>query len=97
MDSWKRNSRIDRPLSGRAASLEAEADRRSAAVLLVRTLALGIMRKKYPHLLDPPFAPPSLSERREILNLLLRMTDSQTVNLAGRDHVIDLAIERGRS
>jgi hypothetical protein len=96
MDNTKRNSRTDRPLSGRAASLEAEADRRSAGVLLLTTLALGVMRKKYPHVLDPPYAPPSLSERRDILNLLLRMTDSQTLNLAGRDHVIDEAIRRGR-
>ena len=97
MDYSKRNSRMDRPWSGRADSLEAEADRRSAAVLLLTTLALGVMRKKYPHLLDAPCGPPSLSERRDILNLLLRMTDSETVNLAGRDHVIDLAIERGRN
>lgn len=84
-------------MSGRAVSLEAEADRRSAAVLLLTTLALGVMRKKYPHLVDAPCAPPSLSERRDILNLLLRMTDELTVNLAGRDRVIDLAIQRGRN
>ena len=97
MDNSERDSRTPRPWSGRAASFEAEADRRSAAVLLLRILALGVIRKKYPHLVDPPYAPPSISERREILNLLLRMTDSQTVNLAGRDHVIDLAIDYGRT
>jgi len=97
MDNSNHDSRNDRPWSGRAASLAADADRRSAAVLLLTTLALGVMRKKYPHLVDAPCATPSLSERREILNLLLRMTDDNTVNLAGRDHVIDLAIERGRN
>ena len=87
----------DPPLSGGTLSHQIETDRRKSAVLLLTTLALGIIRKRYPHLVDAPVSPPSICERREILNLLLRMTDESTVNLAGRDHVIDEAIARGRN
>lgn len=96
MDNNKRDFLIDRPVSGRAVSLESEADRRTAAVLLMTTLCLGVIRKRFPHLVDSPIAPPSLGERREIMDRLLRMTDSQTLMLAGRDQVIELAIQRGR-
>ena len=87
----------DPPLSGGTVSHQIETARRTSAALLLTTLALGIIRKRYPHLVDAPVSSPSISERRDILNLLLKMTDSQTVNLAGRDHVIDLAIDYGRT
>ena len=78
----------DAPLS------KIEDDRRSAAVLLCRTLALGILRKRYPEAIESGTC--GLSERRAIMKLLLEWTDSETVNHAGGDDVIELAIQRAQ-
>jgi hypothetical protein len=93
-----RSTLADPTLSGRAVPSEAgeETGQSPAAVLLCQTLALGIIRYRYAHLLEPGVTA-SLGERRRILDLLLSMTDPVTVDLAGRDHVIDLAIRRGRT
>lgn len=49
------------------------------------------MVKHYPHLLAKPFPPPSIGERRHLLNLLLRVMGEEQLSLAGRDDVIDRA------
>jgi len=97
MSDTKKSFMSESPLSGDAHFQKIEADRRSAAVLLLTTLALGVIRKKFPHLVDAPISPPSIAERREIMNLLLKMTDAHTLALGGRDHVIDEAIKRGKN
>ena len=97
MPSPKKTHLSGPTLSVGTVSHQVETDRRKSAVLLLTTLALGIIRKRYPPLVDAPVSSPSICERRDILNLLLRMTDENTVNLAGRDYVIDEAIARGRN
>ena len=96
MDKSKTPSENATRLTLATVSLEKESRRMRDAVSLGTTLALGIIRKHYPHLVDPPVAAPSLSERRDILNRLYRMMPKHDVDLAQRDELIEHAIRRGR-
>ena len=94
MDNQKARPSSVSDLSSDAPLSKMESDRRSAAVLLCRTLALGILRKRYPEAIESGIC--GIAERRVIMNLLLEWTDSETVNQAGGDQVIEEAIQRGQ-
>ena len=90
-----RSPLADPPLSGGAVSSDQEEARlHRAAFLLCRTLALGILRKRYPEAIHAGTC--GLGERRVIMNLLFEWTDPETVRLAGGEDVIEAAILRGR-
>ena len=95
MDNTERTKKIGPPLSGGAVSSDPEEARGTrAALLLCRTLALGIIRKRYPDALTTGCC--GLGERRVIMNLLFEWTDPETVRRAGGEQVIEDAIQRGR-